>query len=197
MAEKTTEKAPGAFSLLGTASTMGLHMVSGPIVGGGLGWLVDHALDSWPVASAIGLLLGLAAGFRNVWADARYLERSNAALDEEKKKAEEAAQKEGFSSEKDRKKPFEKVAAAPMMEDVTDFHKVGAKGSEVAPSLWDVARKDDERNAEDDFTASVFAGTAAPEERGLEELDETLEAIRKALKGDGVKTEAGQTAEKG
>ena len=87
MAEKTPEKAPGAFSLLGTASTMGLHMVSGPIVGGGLGWLIDQWLDSWPIASAVGLVLGLAAGFRNVWADARYLERSNAALDEERRKS--------------------------------------------------------------------------------------------------------------
>ena len=89
MAEKSTEKAPGAFSLLGTASTMGLHMVSGPIVGGGLGWLIDHWLESWPIASAIGLVLGLVAGFRNVWADARYLERSNAVIDAEKKKKEE------------------------------------------------------------------------------------------------------------
>ena len=89
MAEKSTEKAPGAFSLLGTASTMGLHMVSGPIVGGGLGWLIDHWLESWPIASAIGLVLGLVAGFRNVWADARYLAHSNAVIDAEKKKKEE------------------------------------------------------------------------------------------------------------
>lgn len=64
---------PGLFSLLGTASTMGLHMVTGPVVGAGLGWLADKWLDSWPAGSAIGLLLGVAAGFRNVWADARWL----------------------------------------------------------------------------------------------------------------------------
>ncbi len=74
---------PGSASLLGTASIMGMHMVSGPVVGGGLGWLVDHWLDSWPVAAAIGLLLGLAAGFRNVWIDARYLARANAEADAE------------------------------------------------------------------------------------------------------------------
>ena len=95
MAEKGSEKAPGAFSLLGTASTMGLHMVSGPVVGGGLGWLIDRWLDSWPVASSIGLLLGLIAGFRNVWADARYLAHSNAVIDEERRKQEEAAQNTG------------------------------------------------------------------------------------------------------
>lgn len=65
----------GMFSLLGTASTMGLHMVSGPIVGGVLGWLVDKWLDSWPIGAAVGLGLGVAAGFRNVWVDARYLIR--------------------------------------------------------------------------------------------------------------------------
>ena len=63
------------FSLLGTASTMGLHMVSGPIVGAVLGWLIDRWLDSWPVGAAVGLFLGIIAGFRNVWADARFLIR--------------------------------------------------------------------------------------------------------------------------
>lgn len=72
-----TEEGQGAgmFSLLGTASTMGLHMVSGPIVGGALGWLIDLWLDSWPIGAGIGLVLGVAAGFRNVWADARFLIR--------------------------------------------------------------------------------------------------------------------------
>ena len=114
MAEKSTEKSPGAFSLLGTASTMGLHMVSGPIVGGGLGWLIDHWLDSWPIAASIGLLLGLAAGFRNVWADARYLERSNAVLDEERKKREEAAVKPEKSREKAREEEKSAVIAPPV-----------------------------------------------------------------------------------
>lgn len=65
----------GMFSLLGTASTMGLHMVSGPIVGGALGWLMDGWLDSWPIGAGIGVLLGVAAGFRNVWTDAKFLIR--------------------------------------------------------------------------------------------------------------------------
>lgn len=64
------------FSLLGTASTMGLHMVSGPIVGGVLGWLIDRWLDTWPWGAGIGILLGVAAGFRNVWADAKFLIRN-------------------------------------------------------------------------------------------------------------------------
>jgi ATP synthase protein I len=62
-------------SLLGTASTMGLHMVSGPVVGGGLGWLADRWLDTWPWGAGAGVLLGIVAGFRNVWKDARWLIR--------------------------------------------------------------------------------------------------------------------------
>lgn len=73
---------PGSmFGLLGIASTMGMHMISGPLAGGGIGWLVDRQLDSWPVGFGIGILLGIAAGFRNVWADARRLERGQAEID--------------------------------------------------------------------------------------------------------------------
>lgn len=69
------------FGLLGIASTMGMHMVSGPVVGGGLGWLIDRGLGSWPVGFGIGIVLGIVAGFRNVWIDAKRLERGQAELD--------------------------------------------------------------------------------------------------------------------
>ena len=178
MAEKSTEKSPGAFSLLGTASTMGLHMVSGPIVGGGLGWLIDHWLDSWPIAASIGLLLGLAAGFRNVWADARYLERSNAVLDEERKKREEAAVK----PEKSREKAREEEKSAAIAPPVPSVHKE----SEASGKVMAAASAAREGGATSDaLTASILAGTASPEERELEELDETVEAIRRVLEGSG------------
>ena len=180
MAEKSTEKAPGAFSLLGTASTMGLHMVSGPIVGGGLGWLIDHWLDSWPIASAIGLVLGLVAGFRNVWADARYLERSNAVIDAEKKKKEEgqAAQ----NSEAAPKKTVVESNASPVV-NIPATDKSEVKAEEKASPIEDSPR--------DDFTASVLSGMASPEEKEFEELDETVEAIRRVLGNDPQK-EAGK-----
>ena len=173
MAEKSTEKAPGAFSLLGTASTMGLHMVSGPIVGGGLGWLIDHWLESWPIASAIGLVLGLVAGFRNVWADARYLERSNAVIDAEKKKKEEgqAAQ----NSEAAPKKAVAESNPSPVV-DIPASDKPEVKADEKASPSEDSPR--------DDFTASVLSGMASPEEKEFEELDETMEAIRRVLEGE-------------
>ena len=180
MAEKSTEKAPGAFSLLGTASTMGLHMVSGPIVGGGLGWLIDHWLESWPIASAIGLVLGLVAGFRNVWADARYLERSNAVIDAEKKKKEEgqAAQ----NSDATPKKAVAESNASPVV-NIPATDKSEVKAEEKASPIEDSPR--------DDFTASVLSGMASPEEKEFEELDETVEAIRRVLGNDPQK-EAGK-----
>ena len=180
MAEKSTEKAPGAFSLLGTASTMGLHMVSGPIVGGGLGWLIDQWLESWPIASAIGLVLGLVAGFRNVWADARYLERSNAVIDAEKKKKEEgqAAQ----NSEAVAKKTVAESNASPVV-DIPASDKPEVKAEEKASPSEDSPR--------DDFTASVLSGMASPEEKEFEELDETMEAIRRVL-GNAPQKEAGK-----
>jgi ATP synthase protein I len=183
MAEKSTEKAPGAFSLLGTASTMGLHMVSGPVVGGGLGWLIDHWLDSWPVASSIGLLLGLVAGFRNVWADARYLAHSNAVIDEERRKQEEAAQNAEKQSA-DAVKKVKKSTEAPIVQGVhkapaddEDGRKRGADGRELP--------------ADSAITASILAGTAASEEKWLVELDETEEAIRRFLEDEGRKNEGG------
>ncbi|MBQ4326451.1 MAG: AtpZ/AtpI family protein, partial [Mailhella sp.] len=187
MAEKSTEKSPGAFSLLGTASTMGLHMVSGPIVGGGLGWLIDHWLDSWPIAASIGLLLGLAAGFRNVWADARYLERSNAVLDEERKKREEAAVKPEKSREKAREEEKSAVIAPP----VPSVHKeseAAGKGMAASSSVREGGA------ASDALTASILAGTAASEEKWLVELDETEEAIRRFLESEGRKNEGGTSS---
>ena len=187
MAEKGSEKAPGAFSLLGTASTMGLHMVSGPVVGGGLGWLIDHWLDSWPIASAIGLLLGLIAGFRNVWADARYLAHSNAVIDEERRKQEEAAQNTGEKAREGVKKD-KKSVEVPI---VPAVHK----------EMWQESRAQERPFEEDSYpagsssVASILAGTAAPEESGLEELDETEEAIRRILEGDSRKSEVGTGSE--
>ena len=171
MAEKTPEKAPGTFSLLGTASTMGLHMVSGPGVGGGLGWLIDSWLDSWPVASAIGLVFGLAAGFRN-------LERSNAAIDAERRKTREEA-------EESQKSVAKKEESGVTCTVVPFVHKRDVYVEEPVRSIVVPAAGQEEERERDDFTAEIMAGTAAPEERNLEERDETEEAIRRVLTGEG------------
>ena len=65
----------GTFDALGRASVIGLHMISGIIVGIGLGYALDYWLDTFPWCSGAGLLFGIAAGFRNVWMDTKYLIR--------------------------------------------------------------------------------------------------------------------------
>ena len=191
MTEKGSEKAPGAFSLLGTASTMGLHMVSGPVVGGGLGWLIDHWLDSWPIAASIGLVLGLVAGFRNVWADARYLERSNSVLDEEKKRREEQLAGEGLKAGKS----FEKAAEQGKKFAKTQFVPVVHKADEREKHAPTEEFERHSDSGSDSFTASILAGTALPQEQGLEELDETVEAIRRVLEGESPAKPAGTDPE--
>ena len=57
----------------GRASLMGLHMVSGVLVGGVGGYFLDKWLDTSPWLKIICFTLGVAAGFRNVWLDAKLL----------------------------------------------------------------------------------------------------------------------------
>lgn len=62
------------------ASVMGLHFVSGLLVGGGVGYMLDQWLGTrfllW-----IFLPLGIAAGFMNVYRDAKRLMREQDELD--------------------------------------------------------------------------------------------------------------------
>lgn len=161
--EKKQNEPAGQISLLGTASTMGLHMVSGPIVGGVLGWLVDKWLDSWPVGASVGLLLGLAAGFRNVWIDARYLAKSNAERDAAEKAGREAGRKEEENARGS-------VAPDP------------ARAALVPDSAESLAAAEAEAGRRDNLSASILSGTADPSEQDLEKLGESLEAIRRELR---------------
>lgn len=76
----------GLFDALGRASVMGLHMVSGIIVGCLLGYWLDKWLETSPWLAGAGLVLGIAAGFRNVWLDARILLRQGEESDAGKKR---------------------------------------------------------------------------------------------------------------
>ncbi len=70
------------YGAIGTASTIGMHMVSGPIVGSGLGYLCDSYLfDSWPIGSIIGFFIGVAAGFRNVYLDSKKLQKQQSEME--------------------------------------------------------------------------------------------------------------------
>lgn len=65
------------FSSMGRASLMGLHFVSGAIVGGGMGYGVDAFFGTGPWGFLAGLVFGLAAGFRNMWEDAKKLMKND------------------------------------------------------------------------------------------------------------------------
>ncbi len=69
------KKRNGIFDLFGTASTMGLHMVSGPLLGGILGYFADKFFDSSPFALIFGFFLGIVAGYKNVMEDSKKLEK--------------------------------------------------------------------------------------------------------------------------
>ena len=60
-------------STMTTASLLGLHLVSGIIVGGLMGYGIDYWLESSPRGLLIGVLIGILAGFKNLYTDAKRL----------------------------------------------------------------------------------------------------------------------------
>ena len=63
------------FDMLATAGTIGLHMVSGPMVGFAIGYGLDYWLDTGPWCKLAFFLLGIVAGFKNVHDDTMRLLR--------------------------------------------------------------------------------------------------------------------------
>ncbi len=63
----------GVFNTLAFAGTIGLHMVSGIVVGGLIGYALDKWFETGPLLTGIFLLIGIAAGFKNVYRDAKRL----------------------------------------------------------------------------------------------------------------------------
>lgn len=68
-----------SFVTWANAGVIGMHMVSGPLLGGFLGFYLDKWLDTKPVCIFIGLALGLVAGGLNMFRDVRRLLREQAA----------------------------------------------------------------------------------------------------------------------
>ena len=68
---------------LSQAGTIGLHMVSGIVVGGAIGYALDKWLETGPVCLLIFLAVGIAAGFKNVYVDTRRLLAAQKKEDEE------------------------------------------------------------------------------------------------------------------
>ena len=60
---------------MATTGVMGLHLVSGPLVGFAIGYGLDAWLGTSPWCKIIFLLLGIGAGFLNVYRDTQVLLR--------------------------------------------------------------------------------------------------------------------------
>lgn len=58
---------------MGNVGVIGLHMVSGPLVGVAIGYGLDAWLETGPWCKLIFLLVGIGAGFLNVYRDSRRL----------------------------------------------------------------------------------------------------------------------------
>ena len=73
--EKTTKKGFAEyFGISDSAmrlSSLGLTLVFSTFIGLGLGWLLDKLLKTGPAFTILLLLLGIVAGFVNVWRTAR------------------------------------------------------------------------------------------------------------------------------
>ncbi|MDR2141952.1 MAG: AtpZ/AtpI family protein [Deltaproteobacteria bacterium] len=63
-------------SVLATASSIGLALVIAIFLGAAGGWWLDNFLGTRPWCFVIGLLLGVVAGYRNVYVLAMRLEKS-------------------------------------------------------------------------------------------------------------------------
>jgi ATP synthase protein I len=61
--------------ILASAGTMGLHLVSGPAVGFGIGYFLDDWLGTHPWMKAVFFLIGIISGFKLVYEDARKITR--------------------------------------------------------------------------------------------------------------------------
>ena len=60
--------------LMGDVGTIGTHMVASTFVGLAIGYYLDKWLDTKPIMLLIFLFVGIAAGFKNVYEQARRLQ---------------------------------------------------------------------------------------------------------------------------
>lgn len=63
------------FELLGMASVMGIHLVSGVIVGLVMGYYLDRWLGTKPWLLVVFLIFGIIAGYRNMFREMQRIQR--------------------------------------------------------------------------------------------------------------------------
>lgn len=64
--------------MTGQASTLGMHMVSGIVVGLAIGYYLDEYFETKPWLLMIFLLLGILSGFKMVYEDLHRMQRRQA-----------------------------------------------------------------------------------------------------------------------
>ena len=85
MLKRFRKPKPTSVSTLTSASLLGLHLVSGIIAGGLLGYGFDYWLETSPKGLMIGVLIGIVAGFKNLYVDAkRLIEKQNSEREQDK-----------------------------------------------------------------------------------------------------------------
>lgn len=69
------------FEALGLASMMGIHLVSGVFVGMGMGYFLDKFLGTKPWLMLVFLILGIIAGYRNMFREMQRIQKKEAEAD--------------------------------------------------------------------------------------------------------------------
>lgn len=90
---------------MASTGVIGMHLVSGPIVGFAIGYGLDKWLDTGPWGKLVFLFIGIGAGFLNVYRDTRLLL--------EKMAARERARRGGFATEQDNGKVIDVEVVRP------------------------------------------------------------------------------------
>jgi ATP synthase protein I len=64
-----------AFNLLAVASSMGIAIVLATVIGLAIGYYLDKYFGTSPWLTLIFLILGIIAGFKNIWVIARRVQK--------------------------------------------------------------------------------------------------------------------------
>ena len=69
------------FESLGLASMMGIHLVSGVIVGMGMGYYLDKVFGTKPWFMLLFLVFGIVAGYKNMFREMQRIQKKEAEAD--------------------------------------------------------------------------------------------------------------------